>query len=50
DEVVYRPKWQMALTQYRRAVGNGVRFTWLTFDEGYGGKPPFLESVASLPG
>ena len=45
DEVVYRPKWQMALEQYRRAVGNGVRFAWLTFDEGYGGKPPFLREL-----
>jgi hypothetical protein len=35
----------MALEQYRRAVGNGVRFAWLTFDEGYGGKPPFLREL-----
>jgi len=45
DEVVYRSKWQMALQQYRRAVGHGVRFAWLTFDEGYGGKPPFLREL-----
>jgi len=45
DDVVYRPKWQMALEQYRRAVGNGVRFAWLTFDEGYGGKPAFLREL-----
>ncbi len=45
DEVVYRSKWQMALEQYRRAVSNGVRFAWLTFDEGYGGKPPFLREL-----
>jgi SRSO17 transposase len=45
DEVVYRPKWQMALQQYRRAVSNGVRFAWMTFDEGYGGKPPFLREL-----
>jgi SRSO17 transposase len=45
DEVVYRPKWQMALEQYRRAVRHGVRFAWLTFDEGYGGKPPFLREL-----
>ncbi len=35
----------MALEQYRRAVGHGVRFAWLTFDEGYGGKPPFLREL-----
>jgi SRSO17 transposase len=45
DDVVYRPKWQMALAQYQRAVANGVRFAWLTFDEGYGGKGPFLQEL-----
>jgi SRSO17 transposase len=48
DEVVYRPKWQMALDQYRRALANGVRFAWLTFDEGYGGKGPFLQQLEGL--
>ncbi|MBM2837339.1 MAG: hypothetical protein HW409_1528 [candidate division NC10 bacterium] len=45
DDVVYRPKWQMALDQYRRALANGVRFAWLTFDEGYGSKGPFLREL-----
>jgi SRSO17 transposase len=45
DAVVYRPKGQMALEQYRRAVANGVRFAWLTFDEGYGGQGPFLQAL-----
>lgn len=45
DEVVYRPKWQIALEQLRRARSNGIRFKWLTFDEGYGGKPPFLREL-----
>jgi SRSO17 transposase len=48
DDVVYRPKWQIALAQVRRALGNGVRFSWLTFDEGYGGKPPFLRGLEAL--
>jgi SRSO17 transposase len=48
DDVVYRPKWQIALEQIRRALGNGVRFAWLTFDEGYGGKPPFLRALDGL--
>jgi SRSO17 transposase len=48
DDVVYRPKWQIALEQVRRALGNGVRFSWLTFDEGYGGKPVFLRELAAL--
>jgi SRSO17 transposase len=45
DEVVYRPKWQIALELYDRARGNGVVFDWLTFDEGYGGKPEFLREL-----
>jgi len=48
DEVVYRPKWQIALEQYHRAVANGLRFAWLTFDEHYGSKPPFLHSLDRL--
>ena len=48
DDIVYRPKWQIGLEQIRRAVGNGIRFTWMTFDEGYGGKPPFLRELDAL--
>ena len=48
DDVVYRPKWQIALQQVRRALSNGVRFAWQTFDEGYGGKPPFLRELSQL--
>ena len=46
DEVVYRPKWQIALELYDRARENGVTFDWLTFDELYGAKPLFLQSLA----
>jgi SRSO17 transposase len=42
DTVTYRPKWPIGLELYDRAVANGVRFEWVTFDEGYGGKPEFL--------
>lgn len=45
DEVVYRPKWKIALELYDRAGPNGVKFDWLTFDEGYGGKPEFLREL-----
>ncbi len=45
DDVGYRPKWRMALEQYDRAVANGVRFAWLTFDEGYGSKPELLRGL-----
>lgn len=42
EEVVYRPKWQIALEQIDRAQAQGLVFDWLTFDEGYGDKPGFL--------
>jgi SRSO17 transposase len=48
DDVVYRPKWQIGLAQIERALSNGVRFSWFTFDEGYGGKPPFLRGLEGL--
>lgn len=48
DDVVYRAKWEIALEQVRRALGNGVRFSWLTFDEGYGSKPPFLRALDAM--
>jgi SRSO17 transposase len=41
DELVYRPKWRIAIEQVREALGNGVRFSWLTFDEEYGSVPAF---------
>lgn len=41
DEVVHRPKWQIALGQRDWAVANGVRFEWITADEGYGEVPAF---------
>lgn len=45
DDMVYRPKSEIALEQYRRAKANGLSFDWLTFDEWYGSKPPFLRAL-----
>lgn len=47
DTVVYRPKWRIALELYDRAIEKGLHFDWLTFDEGYGGKPEFLREVSA---
>ncbi len=47
DDVVYRPKWQIALELYDRAVAGGVQLEWVTFDEGYGSKPGFLRGLAN---
>ena len=45
NEVVHRPKTEIALEMYDRARGHGVHFEWLTFDEWYGSKPPFLRAL-----
>lgn len=48
DDVVYRPKWQIGLGQLQRARSNGIFFEWTTFDEGYGGKGPFLRGLEAM--
>jgi len=48
DEVVYRPKWEIGIGQVKTALGNGVRFDWVTFDEDYGAKPQFLYDLDAL--
>ncbi len=50
DDVVYRPKWRIALEQLACAIGNGLTLNWLTFDEYYGGKPAFLEELDAQAG
>jgi SRSO17 transposase len=47
DDMTYRPKWQIGLELYDRAIGNGIHFEWVTFDEGYGGKPNFLRGLSA---
>lgn len=50
DDVVYRPKWRIALEQLNRCAANGLTLNWLTFDEYYGSKPGFLEDLDARPG
>ncbi len=45
DEMVHRPKTQIALELYDRAKNNGVVFEWLTFDELYGHSREFLTAL-----
>ena len=47
DDMVYRPKTEIALELYQRALDNGLRFDWLTFDEWYASKPAFLDVLQS---
>jgi SRSO17 transposase len=48
DDVKYRPKWRLAMGQWVRAMGNGVSFDWLVFDEGYGAAVPFLRFLGRV--
>lgn len=45
DDMVHRPKTDIALELYDRARSNGVVFEWLTFDEGYGKSVGFLAAL-----
>ena len=45
DEMLYRTKWQIAFDMYQRAVANGMRIQWLTFDERYGQSREFLAQL-----
>ncbi len=45
DSMTYRPKWRIALELYDHAIGHGLHFDWMTFDEGYGSKPDFLRGL-----
>src|SRR3984957_13732254 len=47
DDMTYRPKWVIALELDDQALKNGLRFDWVTFDEGYGSKPDFLRGLSS---
>lgn len=57
DDVAYRPKWEIALDQLAGAISNGVRFSWVTFDEEFGRTPWFwfgldrlgLRAVGEVP-
>ena len=45
----FRAKWRIAFDQWLRLRQNGHTFDWLTFDEYYGSKAPFL-TLLSLAG
>jgi len=48
DDMEYLPKWQIALDQVARSIGNGVGFSWVTFDEEYGQVPMFWVCLNAL--
>jgi SRSO17 transposase len=44
----FQTKCEIAVGQVKRALGNGIRFDWIGFDEGYGGKPSFLLGLEAM--
>ena len=48
DEVVYRPKWRIALDLLRHALENGVPLRYLTADEAYGRCGAFRQEAGAL--
>ena len=46
-ELLFRPKWRIALDLYDRACQQGLHFDWLTFDEGYGSVPELLRALTA---
>jgi SRSO17 transposase len=48
ESLVFREKWRIALDLIQTALRDGVRFGWLTFDEGYGNTPAFLLALQNL--
>jgi SRSO17 transposase len=45
EDLVYRPKWQIALEQVDRALQQRMHLDWLTFDEEYGKAPEFVTGL-----
>ena len=48
DEVVYRPKYKIAIEQIEQAVGNGIRFDWLIGDGEFGSQHGFWAELDRL--
>lgn len=47
-DLVYRPKYDIALEQFERSLGNGLHFAWVTADEWYADKPKFIAGLELL--
>ena len=48
EDMVHRPRAKIAVSQIEHALGNGVRFAWLTFDEEFGSNPRFWFALDKL--
>jgi SRSO17 transposase len=48
DDKHHQPDWQIAIDLLAEALGNGMGFSWITFDEGFGKVPAFWLSLDAL--
>ena len=48
DDVHYQPDWQIGVDLLLEALSNGIRFSWITFDEGFGKVPAFWFALDAL--
>ena len=48
DDLHYQPEWQIAVDMLLEAQSNGIRFSWVTFDESFGKVPAFWFSLDAL--
>jgi len=48
EDLRHRPKWQIGIDQVRQALGEGIRFSFLTADEDYGKVPQFWFDLDAL--
>jgi len=48
DDLPYRPPTAIAFGQLQRAIGNGLRFDCVVYDEGYGNDPSFWFGLDKL--
>lgn len=46
EDVVYRPKWRIALDLLKRTLEDGVQLRWITADELYGRSREFRDTVS----
>lgn len=48
DDLHHQPEWQLAVDLLVEAISNGLRFSWMTFDEAFGKVPAFWFSLDRL--
>ena len=48
DDLHHQSEWQLGVDMVLEAMSNGIRFSWVTFDEGFGKVPAFLFALDAL--